>query len=222
MGLCEGCHAGCCRSFAVPITGADVLRMERDLSVSFWEFACRWADPDGAIAANHAPQFYFADEPATPFVISLIHSESEHFAGTSKCQHLVESSPDDEHACGEGHCGIYESRQAACRVFPTKLNSTGELGIVNSVPQRGRDGDHPVYDLCPRQWEPSDVDPLTTLHDLVVANYEMSFFHSVAAIWNRTPQGWEAFPEFLRAVYAGQIIDEATAAAESENVEEEV
>ena len=29
MSQCLDCHAGCCRSFAVPITGADVLRIER-------------------------------------------------------------------------------------------------------------------------------------------------------------------------------------------------
>src|SRR5690606_34649025 len=31
MGLCSGCHAGCCRSFAVPVSGADVLRIETRL-----------------------------------------------------------------------------------------------------------------------------------------------------------------------------------------------
>jgi Fe-S-cluster containining protein len=219
MGLCEGCHAGCCRSFAIPLTGADILRMERDLNASFWDFACRWADPEGIIARKYAPHFHFADEPETPFVISLMHEESQHFTGTSKCQHLVEGAPDAEHACGQSHCGIYESRPAACRVFPTKLNTTSELVVVYSVPERGRVSDSPIYDLCPRQWEPSDVDSLTMLPDLVVAKYEMSFFHSVAAIWNRDPQAWDVFPEFLHAVYANRIIDEATEAAAQEEAE---
>jgi hypothetical protein len=59
--MCESCHAGCCRAFAVPITGADILRIEGRLGLDFREFACRWSGPDGAISRNAAPQFVFDD-----------------------------------------------------------------------------------------------------------------------------------------------------------------
>ena len=65
MSPCEDCHAGCCRSFAVPVSGADIMRIENGLGLSFWDFVCRWEDPDGRIALNYAPHFFFEDEPET-------------------------------------------------------------------------------------------------------------------------------------------------------------
>ena len=208
MSVCESCHAGCCRSFAVPVTGADVLRIERDLGLTFWQFACRWADPNGSIARKYAPHFHFADEPQTPFVICLQHAASQFLTGTTRCQFLTECAPDPEHPLGVARCGIYASRPAACRVFPTRLNETAELAIIYDVPPRGRVSDDPAYDLCPRQWEPADLDPLDTLQSLVVAKYEMAFFHQLAQMWNRAPRPWNLFPDFLRLAYAGRVLRE--------------
>lgn len=207
MSPCESCHAGCCRSFAVPITGADILRIEKNLGLSFWEFTCRWADPQGKIARNHAPHFYFRDEPETPFVICLTHAESVFLKGTTKCRFLMECAPDAEHPLGQARCGNYKNRPAACRAFPTKLNATSELAIIYPVPERGRAGD-PAYELCPREWTPADLDPIQTVQDLVVAKYEMNFFMQLSKIWNRAPRDWALFPEFLHAVYAQRIIPE--------------
>lgn len=208
MSPCQSCHAGCCRSFAVPLTGADIIRMERALDLSFWDFVCRWADPFGRIAREYAPHFHFSDEPETPFVLCLMHEKSEQFPGTTKCRFLQEGPPDDEHPLGTGRCGIYEHRPAACRAFPAKLNETGELALITDVPERGRPGNEPAYQLCPRPWEPSDFDPIDTLQDLVVAKYEMQFFHQLADIWNRVPRPWEVFPEFLHLVYSGRVLRE--------------
>ena len=61
MAPCQSCHAGCCRSFAVPITGADIVTIERRFGHSFWDFVCRWVDPEGKIARGRVPHFYFAD-----------------------------------------------------------------------------------------------------------------------------------------------------------------
>ena len=205
---CETCHAGCCRSFAVPITGADILRIERALRIDFWQFVCRWADPDGRIARNDAPQFHFADEPQIPFVVCLMHAQSHFLDGTTKCRFLTECEPDPLNPLGAAHCGIYDSRPAACRAFPMKLDSTGELAILYDVPPRGRAGRHPAYDLCPRPWDPADVDPLSAVQDLVLARHEMSFFRRLAEIWNRRPQSWLVFPDFLRLVYANRVVRE--------------
>lgn len=205
MSLCATCHAGCCRSFAVPVTGADILRIAREQGLGFWEFVCRWADPEGAIALNHAPQFYFCDEPHTPFVIGLRHEASQHFVGTTRCQFLKEEAPTADAPLGKAHCGIYGSRPAACRAFPAKLNATGELAILYDVPERGRDGDLPAYQLCPRPWQPSDCDPLSLVQELVVAQYEMQFFHRLAAGWNESPGLWSDFPAFVQYVYAHRL-----------------
>lgn len=205
MSACESCHAGCCRSFAVPITGADILRLERTLQLPFWDFACRWADPQGQIARKYAPHFHFPDEPKTPFVIALRHVDSVTFPGTTKCRFLKETPPSGEHPHGLGQCGVYESRPSACRAFPTKFNATGDLAIIYDVPERGRTGDSPAYQLCPRPWTPADIDPITCLQDLAVAKFEMAFFHQLATAWNRNPHPWELFPDFLRLAYAGRV-----------------
>lgn len=205
MSLCESCHAGCCRSFAVPVTGADILRIENELGLSFWDFACRWADPHGRIAKNLVPHFHFADEPETPFTICLQHTQSAVFAGATKCQFLVENPPDAEHRLGTASCGIYKSRPSACRTFPTKLSDKGDLVVLYDIPKSGREDKSPAYELCPRPWEPSDIDPVQAASDLVVAKYEMTFFHHVAQVWNRRPQPWDIFPDFVRLVYAERV-----------------
>ncbi len=214
MSPCENCHAGCCRSFVVPLTGADILRIERGLNLSFWDFACRWADPEGQIAQHYAPHFHFEDEPGTPFVISLMHNNSAVFPETTRCRFLMEGEPDQEHPLGQSRCGIYQHRPAACRVFPTKLNATEELALIHDIPERTREGEGQVYDLCSRQWEPSDLDPVQPLHDLIVAKYEMRFFHQLAEMWNREPRPWEVFPDFVRMVYEQRLTREQPVEAE--------
>ena len=205
MSLCAGCHSGCCRSFAVPVSGADILRIERDLGKDFWEFVCRWSDPQGMIAGDYAPHFRFADEPQTPFVIALKHQKSQLAPEVSQCPFLVECVADDEHPLGTARCGIYSSRPAACRVFPTKFDDSQQLAIISHVPEYGRADKNPLYQLCPRQWTPEDIDPLDTMQDLAVARAEMDFFKQLAAIWNRQPQSWLAFPDFLRTIYAQRV-----------------
>lgn len=208
MPICESCHAGCCRAFAVPLTGDDILRIERDLGFDFGEFVCRWADENGQIARNHAPHFHFSDEPETPFVICLQQEQSAFLSETAKCRFLVECPPDGEHPLGVARCGIYGQRPTSCRVFPIKFDEKSELAIIYDVPARGRADDNPAYSLCPRQWEASDVDAIDAVRDLVIVKYEMSFFHQLAAIWNQVPRPWTMFPDFLRLVYSKRVVRE--------------
>lgn len=206
MSPCANCHSGCCRSFAVPVTGADILRIESHFRLSFWDFVCRWADPTGAIARNHAPHFHFADEPETPFVICLMHHASAFFPETTKCRFLVEGQPDEEFPLGQARCGIYHQRPGACRAFPARLNHSGELAVLDDVPPRGRGTTEPQYELCPRPWEASDLDPINVMGDLVSARYEMNFFRRLAEAWNRAPRPWTVFPEFLQLVYSSRVV----------------
>jgi len=203
---CDDCHGGCCRSFAVAINGADIWRIERDLKLSFWDFVCRWEDPEGQIAQKYAPHFFFQEEPNTPFVICLTHERSHFLPGSSKCRFLREGQPDAEHPLGVGRCGIYHSRPGTCRVFPTKFNPTRELAMIVDVPLEAAESEHPAYNLCPRAWETSDLDPINTLEHLSYADFEMQFFHKVAALWNRRPGSWTIFPDFLKLVYSERII----------------
>ena len=203
---CDGCHAGCCRSFAVPISGADALRLE-ETGLSFWDFATRWEDRTGAIANGYAPHLFFEDDPGTPFVLGLSHVESRVFPGTPKCRFLSETDPTAEHPLGVGNCGMYEGRPAACRVFPKKLDDRGELVQLQPIPARGNDRPDDVFNLCPRPWTAADVDPIEAPAEIVVAEHEMRFFAKVVALWNRQPGEWRAFPAFLRKVYTARVQD---------------
>jgi Fe-S-cluster containining protein len=217
--ICRSCHAGCCRAYAVPITGADVLRLERSTGLGFWDFACRWEDHHGVISGSYAPQLYFEDEILTPFVLCLLHANSANAPGTAKCRFLEELPPDAASPLGNARCQVYESRPSACRVFPLKMQTVSPLTILSDVPPHGRPDDgHEIYRLCPRAWQPGDVDPIQAPQDLAVAEYETSFFKQVAALWNERPGSWLKFPEFLHTVYERRVIklpEESAEEAES-------
>ncbi len=207
MGICDSCHSGCCRSFAVPISGADIHQFTHKQNLNFWDFACRWEDAEGLISRNLAPHFHFADDPGTPFVICLKHIPSVSFPGTTKCRFLMECLPDEEHPKGLGRCGNYQNRPQTCRCFPAKLNDSNELAILYDIPANGRNGE-PAYDLCSRQWTASDLDPTDTIQSLIIARYEMTFFSKIATIWNQTPGEWNLFPEFVDRIYSNRITSE--------------
>jgi hypothetical protein len=175
-------------------------------NLSFWDFACRWADPQGSIALKYAPHFFFRDQPRTPFVISLLQEQSRVFPGTTRCKFLTEGAQSTEHPLGISQCGIYGQRPSACRVFPTKFDHSGELAVICDVPAAGREGGHPVYQLCPHPWKPEDLDPLQQVQDLALAKFEMNFFFKLAAAWNANPGEWRLFPDFLQMVYARRVI----------------
>src|SRR5262249_9188123 len=176
--------------------------------LSFWDFACRWADPHGSIALKYAPHFFFRDQPNTRFVISLVQEQSRVFPGTTRCKFLTEGAQSAEHPLGISQCGIYGERPAACRVFPTRFDHSGELAVIHDVPAAGREGGHPVYQLCPRAWKPEDLDPLQQVQDLVLAKFEMNFFFKLAAAWNERPGDWLLFPDFLQMVYAKRVLSQ--------------
>ena len=166
----------------------------------FEDFACRWADPTGRIACGNAPHFFFDDDPESQFVISLKHTPSSLFPGTTKCAFLKESAPSQENPQGRSECSIYEERPATCRVFPAGLDDGGEL-TVPLTPEYGRGENEPAYKLCPQQWTLAELDANQTLLDIKTALKEMELFRLVAEVWNRQPRPYSAFPEFLRLTY---------------------
>jgi len=190
----------------VPVTGADIGRMERALQLDFWEFICRWEDRDGAISAGVVPQFRFDDDAEIPYVICLLHEPSQTFPQTTKCRFLVEQPPIPESPLGRATCGIYDARPSSCRVFPTRLSESGSLAVLHDVPPHGRPSDpSPAFKLCPRPWDVGEVDPVAAVQDLIVVQFELRFFRQVANLWNRSPGSWADFPEFLRLVYTNRV-----------------
>ena len=53
------------------------------------------------------------------------------------------------------------------------------------------------------------VDPIGALQDLVVAKHEMTFFQNLSDLWNRNPQLWNVFPDFLHLVYLSRVLRES-------------
>lgn len=213
MGICDSCHAGCCRTFAVPVTGADIVAIQKRMGIPFEDFVRRVPDAAGRIANGAVPHFNFDDAPETPYVICLTHVSSPFHPRTSKCRFLIEGAPDEEFPLGRARCGIYGVRPSACRVFPTRFNATNDLAIVCDIPERLRVNPNPAYTLCPRPWEPSDVDPIQAVQDLAVIKYELAFFWQIAESWNRSPGAWSAFPKFLEIVYSQRVTREPADAA---------
>lgn len=201
---CAECHAGCCRAFAVPITGADILRLER-AGHDFWEFVCRWQDDEGQISRNYAPQIHFADEPQTPFVLCLLQNESKSYPGTGKCRFLGESQELAASGRPISACTVYNERPAACRAFPFRFDEARETVQLQPTYDPPAARRHDAYKLCPRPWSASDVDGLDAAQSLAVAEYEMTFFKKVVALWNRAPGPWDALPKFLRLVYQSRV-----------------
>lgn len=198
--ICAGCHSGCCRAHAIPITGADIFRITTQYQLSFWDIACRWEDSAGQIAGRQNPHFVFEDTGKTPFAICLLHAPSATFPNATKCRFLDEFAPTQEHPLGTARCGIYESRPLACRCFPAGLHVNGGLARAD-IPEFGRDSRDPAYKLCPPEISDFDLDELESQLDLSQAADELQFFRLVADLWNREPRPWAVFGEFLALVY---------------------
>jgi Fe-S-cluster containining protein len=197
---CATCHAGCCRAYPVPLTGRDIFRIVTELKLPFWKFVCRRADPACEISRGIAPHFFFDDDRATPYVITLLQTESRVFPGTRKCDFLDETAPSDIASRGIGRCSIYENRPVACRVFPSRIEEAGELG-VHAVPEPSAAGRHDVYSLCPSPWSVSDLAPAAALQNLRECSGEMELFHELANRWNDDPGPWPLVPDFLELIY---------------------
>jgi hypothetical protein len=197
---CAGCHAGCCRAYAVPLTGRDIFRIVTQRKVPFWKFVCRWADPSGRISQDIAPHFFFDDDRQTPYVITLLQTESRVFPGTRRCVFLNETEPSGGAPRGKGRCTIYEDRPVACRVFPARLDDAGNLA-VHAVPAPSGESTHAAYQLCARPWSVADLDQDDAIKNLQECAREMDLFNAVARRWNDDPGPWPLFPDYLELIY---------------------
>lgn len=193
---CDGCHAGCCRAHAVPLTLSDIVRIAADRQLDFWNFVVRWADETGSIARGQVPHFHFDDEPQTPFVIGLMHTASDVYPGTTRCRFLQESVRDDGSVTGS--CGIYESRPLACRIFPAVQLPTGEIGVVD-IPESPT-AVHEAFRLCPESWSVGDLSTDDARAQIEECRGEMELMSVLAERWNSNPGPWTLFPQFLTAV----------------------
>jgi Fe-S-cluster containining protein len=191
----------------VPLTGFDVIRIIEERGHSFADFVCRWADPDGLISRQIAPQFRFEDDPETPFVIGILQNESIAYPGTRKCRFLVETPDASRAGASRSICSIYESRPGACRVFPFRFEPSGSVGIQPGVTKSN--GALPPTSLCPSEWIVSDEQRQQAELDLTNCLQQMSLFRLIAERWNAEPGPWPLFPAFLVDIYSRLLAPEA-------------
>lgn len=208
---CADCHAGCCRSFVVPLTGPDVIRIERATGLSFWDFAARWDDCDGAISRGIVPHFRFDDQPGNRFVIGLLHKPSDAFPGATRCRFLHETLDEGGFGCASANCAIYGNRPVSCRIFPATIDAGGNVR-GRSVPEFGRPEAGDAYRLCPRDWDAADFDADQVRRDLARVSDEMQQLHVIAERWNRELRPWTSFPAFLQLLYGGETVPARRAA----------
>ena len=212
-GSAISCHAGCCRAFAVPVTGADIVAIKRRLGLPFDDFIRRLPDHAGSPGERGRAALSFEDTPATPYVICLSHTRSEFHAELHKCRFLIECAPDEEFPVGARP--LRDLWRAAFRLpgVSHEIQRDQRPGSRRDIPERLRQNANPAYTLCPRPWQPEDVDPIQAVQDLAVLKYELAFFWQVADLWNRSPESWRAFPQFLEIVYSKRVRREEPAPA---------
>ena len=161
----------------------DTVRIARDQQLDFWDFVVRWADETGSISRGQVPHFYFDDEPQTPFVIGLMHTASEVYPGTTHCRLLQESIREDGSIIG--HCGIYESRPLACRIFPAVILPTGDIGVVE-IPESCATTPE-AHRLCPVPWSVEDLATDEARSQIDECRGELELMSVLAERWNRDP-----------------------------------
>jgi Fe-S-cluster containining protein len=210
---CRSCHAGCCRSFVVPLTGHDLLRIRETTGRGLWDFACRWEDDGSTIPEEFAPRLSFPDAPDRLFVVGLKHARSELFPDSDCCEFLRESrvEPTAGAAATEAsgcaaHCAIHQARPGVCRLFPLKLDISGGYQ-QRELPAHGRETSDPAYRLCPRDWTP---DELRSAHPPALQDEvrgDLLVWREVASLWNETGLSAEHLSDFLDAIYSGLARD---------------
>lgn len=214
-GICDTCHAGCCRTYHLLITAYDALVIARDLGLPVGEFTTFLAangENIKRIGGKHTP-IKFADpgQEENRFFIALKRVNSALIPGTLKCYFLQEWQRQDvvaergDHSGAKiiGRCGIYDSRPQMCKTYPAALHTEGALGFIATPPPTPLSDQNKIYEICPEKWTPEAFaqDPSKMLHTLVLTSYEVDFQSRAVAEWNAKPGLAKEFFPFMHRVY---------------------
>jgi hypothetical protein len=108
---CFSCHAPCCISYVIPLTGFDLWRVVRVLQVPWHEVAEARSDRDAFW------DFFALDDTKKRHCFYL------RAHPTGACVLLLELPG------GHHRCGSHEGRPLACRVYPYKITGSSQLGL---------------------------------------------------------------------------------------------
>jgi Fe-S-cluster containining protein len=214
-GICDTCHAGCCRTYHLVITAFDALSIANDLSLPVGEFATFLATSGEVtkLLSGHNTPIQFTDPELRDkqYFVALKKVESQLIPGTQKCHFLLEwnrqetipGRGDHPGARIAGRCGIYHSRPQMCRAFPAFLHSNGAVAFVSTPAPNDLQLQHEIYKVCPEKWTPEAFtkDPSEALHTLVVTRYERDFQNLAVEEWNKNPGAAKDFFPFMQKIY---------------------
>ena len=81
----------------------------------------------------------------------------------------------------------------------------GLTGDPNSFLEKS---DNSAYNLCPRPIDKTDFADYsgTTIHKIVLFNYEMDYFKLIADQWNNNPENLSSFISYLKEFYKNRVI----------------
>jgi Fe-S-cluster containining protein len=216
-GICDTCHAGCCRSYHLFVTAFDAFRISRDLGLPVGEFVTLLSFPTTDVKryeGEFVPIRFGRGEGAedtTRYLLALKKIESHLFPGTEKCYFLNEWKRDRPASGREGHpgkeyigrCSIYGSRPMVCRTYPTSLHQNVAVGLITTPPPIDLASKHEVHKICPEEWtvEKFGVDPTVVLHNLAIAKYEREFYNQAVTEFNESGGALQEFFPFMSRVY---------------------
>jgi len=215
MLICESCHSGCCRKYAVALTGYDILNISKTLKIdplSFAEISPVENDENIEYQSKYTALFKFTDENKDIFYrFNLKMNESELVPGTLKCQFLLEQYSDPSNLCIEGivgRCEIYSCRPFVCAAYPAIFDATEKQGVIKNVGAKSKSSEHPIYNLCSRKITSEDfADSLDQIMKaLIMRKYELEYFKNLADYWNQKPGSLNDFLSFMATVYQNRVI----------------
>lgn len=218
MEFCSICHAGCCRSMNVDVTGYDILKIHNTLGLNLPLFITALRQEGEKYEENRGrlAMFKFADLAPDIYYKLILQSVPTNIFGenSSKCIFLMEWNP-QKFGLNEpitARCGIYNLRPLTCRTFPTKLNENLEPVMLDpyTTYQQLKDEywQNPAYRLCPKAVEEPDYKNFSEQYykDLYEQHNEMNFFVKVAEKWNQNPEVSDNLLDFLKKEYANRLL----------------
>lgn len=218
MLICETCHAGCCRNFAIGLTGYDILNIHTTLKVdysSFIQIIPVQNEEDIKYQAKYAALFRFSDcETGIYYRFSMRMSKSPIITDTIKCIFLMEWLNEPLNPSNDkinSKCGIYNCRPLICSTFPSKFDMTGKQGIIFNVNSSNLNQGNPIYNQCPRKITEQDIADSKDqiMKNLIMRKYEGDYFQNLSDYWNQKPGTIKEFFAFIKNVYQNRIVIEA-------------
>lgn len=216
---CSSCLAGCCRRFDVPLTGFDIIKIQKALNLEYYEIAQLIPVKEDSYEKNSKATgvFKFNNFDAGEyFTFYLRNIKSKYIPDSYKCMFLQEWNGEDfllhDRPGIKARCGIYNIRPLICSVYPARLHENELIGVVKNPTKHLEKPDNPAYNLCPEEYDEKEffTDSDEIIKNLVLYKYEVNYFQFLAEVWNQNTCDFGLFYNFLEESYKNRILIDQT------------